>query len=199
MSPDKGNNFMVHINAGAGEIGVKIVYCSVIPGGGRQTLDSLKEALPEGHTGDVVSIATESGRTLFFDFLTVFLGTVGNYKVNLKLYAAPEASYYEAPRRLVVDGADGIIFIADSFVSKQEQNKQMLEFLIEYVSKESDTIPLVFQYNYMGKESPESRITPEELDQTLNSSNQPSFSINESKTVLEPLKEVVKLVFAKMS
>lgn len=184
---------MVHINEGAGEIGVKIVYCSVFPRGGQWSLHALKEVLPEESTGNIISIATESGNTLFFDFLAVSLGKAGNFRINLKLYAAPEASYYEASRKLVVDGADGIVFIADPSREKQEHNREMLQRITGHIHR--NPVPVVFQYMYTAQEEAGSLLNTHELDTSLET--EPSFSINSSGDILLPLKELVKQVFDK--
>jgi hypothetical protein len=189
---------MVHINPAASEIDVKIVYCSGSKGAGLTALNTLKKILPSAHTGNVVSLSTESGQTLFFDFLPVTLGKVGNYNVQLKLYTAPEASYYDASRKLVVDGADGIIFIVDAVQKRLEQNKKMLSSIKEYITGLSENIPIVFQWHYTGEENNEDPVlSPEELESQLNTENNPSFTIQEDAQIVEPLKETVKMVFVK--
>lgn len=192
---------MVHLNASAGEIHIKIVYFSAAKGAGLNSLNNVKSGLPKGNTGNIIMLSTESGQTFFFDFMPVTLGKVKDYTVYLKLYSAPEADYYEAARKLVLNGADGIIFIADSRAEKKEESLKLLENLDKYIEGGVKNIPCTFMWDYsFGSENSNNALSCSELDSLLNRYSHPSFKISHvtGEGVLEALKETVKQVVSRM-
>jgi hypothetical protein len=190
---------MVYVNTGSGEISLKIVYVSAVPGDGLRSLQMVKAKLPPSNTGEIISIATQSGQTLFFDFLPISLGQVNSYRINIKLYAAPEAQYYEAPRKLVVNGADCLIFIADPAKEKRDSNLSLLENIMACISEEALDIPIIFQWNYLNTASDSDLFTPDELNSMLNMELCPAYAVENESNVLSVLKETVKLALAVMS
>lgn len=141
---------MASISYAAREISAKIVYYGPGLSGKTSNLQLIyKSVLPE-HRSKLVSISTENERTLFFDFLPLDLGKIKGLKVKLQLYTVPGQVYYNATRKLVLRGVDGIVFVADSSPDKLEENvdsfKNLEENLIAYKYK-LENIPLVIQYN----------------------------------------------------
>ncbi|MFC1582671.1 hypothetical protein ACFL4W_03955 [Planctomycetota bacterium] len=190
---------MVHINKAAREINLKIVYCSVSGEAGLESLKLVRTKLPRENAGEIISINTATGQTLFFDFLPITLGNVHGYDLNLKLYAAPEAGYYDASRRLVFNGADGVIFIADTRVEKKEKNLQFLDEVKESIAGEGRLIPVIFQWNFWSTELDGIPLfSVDSLNALLNPERQPSFAVIQGEEVLNALKETVKMVFSAM-
>lgn len=141
---------MASISYATREISVKIVYYGPGMSGKTSNLQLIhKTVLPE-HRSKLVSIATENERTLFFDFLPLDLGKIKGFKVKLQLYTVPGQVYYNATRKLVLRGVDGIVFVADSTPDKMEENLESFnnleENLIAY-KYNLGSVPLVIQYN----------------------------------------------------
>jgi mutual gliding-motility protein MglA len=128
----------------------KLVYYGPGRSGKTTNLTHLHAALPSGQVGELTSLATRRDRTLFFDYLPVDLGTVGAYRVRFQLYTVPGQSYYRAIRQLVLQGADGVAFIADSQRHRWDDNIESLQDmhanLAEYGVDVRD-LPVVMQYN----------------------------------------------------
>lgn len=190
---------MVQINVAASEVNIKIAYFSVAAKAGQEVLNTIKEKLPAANTGKIVSISTQAGQTMFFDFLPVTLGKINDYKVNLKLYAAPEACYYEAPRKLVLTGADAVIFIADPRTDKQADNKTQLAELETLIAGEGRAIPVFLQWNYLSRELEEHPLLPPgQLEAGLNLGRYPTIAVSTPADVMAALKEAVKQVIDKL-
>jgi signal recognition particle receptor subunit beta len=141
---------MASISYASKEISVKIVYYGPGMSGKTSNLKLIYNTILPEHRSKMVSIATENERTLFFDFLPLDLGRIKGFKVKLQLYTVPGQVYYNATRKLVLRGADGIVFVADSSPDKIEENVESFvnleENLIAYKYK-LENIPLVIQYN----------------------------------------------------
>lgn len=141
---------MATINYAAKEISVKIVYYGPGLSGKTTNLQIIHRKIPKGTRGDMVSLATETDRTLFFDFLPLDLGKIRGFTAKFQLYTVPGQVYYNATRKLVLRGVDGIVFVADSAADKMDENleslKNMEDNLAEYGYKR-ENIPTVLQYN----------------------------------------------------
>jgi len=191
---------VVQINFGTREISCKIVYYGPGMGGKTTNLQVIHKKSPDANRGELTSIATEGDRTLFFDFMPIELGTVKGMKTKFLLYTVPGQVYYNATRKLVLSGADGIVFVADSQSSKMPENIESLqnlaENLAEYGRKVTE-VPLVLQYNKRDL----SEIDPvEKLNQALNPRGLPWFEsvAIEGKGVFPTLKAVLKLVLTSL-
>jgi signal recognition particle receptor subunit beta len=154
-----------------------------------------------GTKGKLITLATEMDRTLFFDFLPLELGTVKGFKTRFHLYTVPGQVYYNASRKLILRGVDGIVFVADSQSSRYDANIESLynlhENLEEYKLK-LDEIPFVVQYN---KRDMPDIITLDDLEQELNPEGFPSYEAIAVKGdgVFDTLKAVAKGVLKNLS
>ncbi|HDI83686.1 gliding-motility protein MglA [bacterium] len=184
------------INYASKEINCKIVYYGPGLGGKTTNIKYIYSKITPEQRGKLVSLDTELDRTLFFDFLPVDLGTVKGFKVRFHLYTVPGQVYYNASRKLILKGVDGIVFVADSQIERFEDNIESMENLIENLKEYNlslEKIPFVIQYNK--RDLP--NIAPiEELEKALNILKVPSFEAvaTEGIGVFETLKAVAKLV-----
>ena len=141
---------MVLINKAINEVTVKLVYYGPGLCGKTTNLERIYGNPKLENKGKMISMATETDRTLFFDFMPMELGTVGGQKVRVQLYTVPGQVFYDATRKLVLRGADGVVFVADSQPSMRESNVQSLENLktnLRLNRIDPDKVALVFQYN----------------------------------------------------
>ena len=192
---------MVQINFAQREINCKIVYYGPGLSGKTTTLEVIHQKAPKDNIGEMVSIATESDRTLYFDFLPLNLGTVAGMTTKFQIYTVPGQVYYNATRKLVLKFTDGVIFVADSQKDKMEENKESLANLAENLKVHGldiDTIPLVLQYN---KRDLDNICTVEELDAQLNPRTVPAFEsiASTGQGVFPALKALSKLVINKLN
>jgi len=183
------------------EISFKIVYYGPALSGKTTSLRFIYGKLPEKVKGGFTSIATETERTLFFDFLPLELGSIKGFKIRLSLYTVPGQFIYKLTRKSVLRSTDGIIFVADSQRRKKEENiysfNDMLENLEDF-GESLEKIPLVFQYN---KRDMEDIMSIEEMQEMLNKENKyPYFETIalQGVGVLEALKMMTKLVVSKI-
>src|SRR5271170_8096507 len=138
------------INFPAREINCKLVYYGPGLGGKTANLQWIYDHTNTGHKGKMISLATETDRTLFFDFLPLDLGTVRGFKTRLHLYTVPGQVFYEASRKLILKGADGVVFVADSQQERLDANLETLENLREHLKEHKldfGAIPYVLQLN----------------------------------------------------
>jgi signal recognition particle receptor subunit beta len=150
------------------EINAKLVYYGAGLSGKTTNLESIYEAVPDSSRGKMVSMKTQSDRTLFFDLLPLDLGEIMGFKTRFLLYTVPGQVFYNATRKLVLKGADAIVFVADSEVGKMDENKESLANLranLEEYDLKLDEIPWVIQYN---KRDLPNVYTIEELNRDLN-------------------------------
>jgi signal recognition particle receptor subunit beta len=192
---------MVQINFAMREVNCKIVYYGPGRSGKTTNLEIVHTKAPEDSRGEMVSIATETDRTLFFDFLPLDLGTVAGMKTKFQLYTVPGQVYYDATRKLVLQGADGVIFVADSQKSMREENVESLENLTVNLKENGidiNEIPLVLQWN---KRDLEDIDTPEYLNEYLNSFGCPAFEAVAvtGEGVFPTLKSLASLVIKKIN
>ena len=156
------------INYSSREINCKIVYYGPGLGGKTTNIQYVYDKLSPETKGKLVTLATEMDRTLFFDFLPLELGQVKGYKTRFHLYTVPGQVYYNASRKLILRGVDGIVFVGDSAESRFEANIESLYNLHENLKEydlELDKIPFVMQWN---KRDVSDALSVEELQQELN-------------------------------
>jgi signal recognition particle receptor subunit beta len=166
----KGSS-MATINYAAREINVKIVYYGPALSGKTTNLQIIHKKTPDKSKSDMVSLATEADRTLFFDFLPIDLGKIRGFTTKIQLYTVPGQVYYNATRKLVLRGVDGIVFVADSSAVKMPENIESLDNMEENLAEYGyalDTIPIVLQFN---KRDIGDALSVEELKQQLNRYN----------------------------
>jgi signal recognition particle receptor subunit beta len=138
------------INFAAREINCKIVYYGAGLGGKTTNLQYIFDKTSEKQKGKMISLATESDRTLFFDFLPLDLGTVRGFKTRFHLYTVPGQVFYDASRKLILRGVDGVVFVADSQEERMDANVEALENLQENMKEHGYDlmkIPYVLQLN----------------------------------------------------
>jgi signal recognition particle receptor subunit beta len=191
------------VNYPAREITCKIVYYGPGRSGKTTNLQYIHGRVPQGRRGEMVSVATEGDRTLFFDFLPLDLGTISGFNTRFQLYTVPGQVYYRATRRLVLQGADGVVFVADSQRQQLDENIESLRDLHEALAGQgvdARTLPLVLQYNK--QDLPRELILgTDELDATLNFRGVPSFAADAlgGNGVFETLRRVSELVLRRLS
>ena len=184
------------INPLARELSAKIVYYGPGLSGKTTSLQYIHSSLKPTHRGELVSLATEGDRTLFFDFLPVHIGKVRELDVRLQLYTVPGQVFYGATRQLVLEGADGVVFVADSQRSAHERNVESLNDLEDNLRKMGTglgKLPFIIQYNK--RDLPDCG-TLDEMRALLNSRGVPDFATTASKGVgvVEALKTITRLV-----
>ncbi len=163
----------------------KLVYYGPGRSGKTTNLTYLHSALPPTQVGSLTSLATRRDRTLFFDYLPVDLGTVGDYKVRFQLYTVPGQPYYRTIRQLVLQGADGIAFVADSQRHRWEDNIDSMQDLHANLAEhgvDARTLPMVIQYNKQDL-PPSLAATVDELSAALNFRGVPDFAADAPRGV----------------
>lgn len=166
---------MVVFNYSGGEINTKIVYYGPGLSGKTTNLEYIYSKMPVQIKGKMISMKTRTDRTLFFDFLPLDLGDISGFKLRFLLYTVPGQVYYNATRKLVLKGADAVIFVADSGRDKLSENIESLKNLETNLNEHDlslDTIPWVIQYN---KRDLADALPVAELEKALNVLNVPSF------------------------
>jgi len=151
----------------------------------------------------MVSLATQTDRTLFFDFLPIDLGTISGFTTRFQLYTVPGQVYYNATRRLVLQGADGVVFVADSQARQLDENIESLQNLqanLLDLGVDIRQLPLILQYNKQDLPK-ELILTPAELNDALNFREVPSFAADalHGTGVFESLKGISELVLKRLS
>ena len=192
---------MVQINFALREVNCKIVYYGPGLSGKTTNLEMIHTKVPDTHRGDLTSIATEGDRTLFFDFMPLDLGKVAGMNTRFQLYTVPGQVYYNATRKLVLQGADGIIFVADSQEGKLEENKESLQNLIDNLTEynvELDELPFIMQYN---KRDLPNVIPLDVLEKELNPGGAPYFEsvAITGEGVLPTLKKLANMVLENLN
>jgi signal recognition particle receptor subunit beta len=189
------------LNFARKEISFKIVYYGPAMSGKTTNLRYIYTALPQKIKGNFTSIATETERTLFFDFLPLELGTIKGFTIRLSLYTVPGQFIYKLTRKSVLKSCDGIIFVADSQKRRKEENIEsfidMMENLKEF-GESLETVPIIIQYN---KRDLNYILRIEELEESLNSEKQ--FESYETiatrgEGVIDTLKGITRLVVSRM-
>jgi len=187
---------MSFINYSSREINCKIVYYGPGLCGKTTNLQYIYKRMTPEARGKMISLATETERTLFFDFLPLSLGEVRGFKTRFHLYTVPGQVFYDASRRLILRGVDGVVFCADSQMTRADANVESLENLRVNLVEQGynpDRIPLVIQYN---KRDLPSVASVSELHALLNQRNVPEFEASAATGmgVFETLKAAIKLI-----
>lgn len=189
------------VNYSTREITSKIVYYGPGRSGKTTNLQYIHSQVPEDRRGRMVSLATETDRTLFFDFLPLDLGTISGFQTRFQLYTVPGQVYYDATRKLVLQGADGVVFVADSQRAQQEENIESFRNLhVNLLEQGVDprTIPMCLQYN---KRDLPDVLSVEEMDDLLNYRDLPRFEARAlaGVGVFDTLRAISELVLRRLS
>jgi len=192
---------MSMINYASREINCKVVYYGSGLGGKTTNLEYVYSRVNPDTKGKMISLATETERTLFFDFLPIDLGEIRGFRTRFHLYTVPGQVYYNASRRLILKGVDGLIFVADSQKSRLEANIEAMHNLYENMESygyDVETIPFVIQYN---KRDLPDTMSVDELRTVLNPMGVPDFEAVaiEGEGVFQTLSAVSKLVVKSLS
>ena len=194
---------MVVLNYTGGEVNAKIVYYGPGLSGKTTNLEFIHDRTPEGSRGKMVSMKTQTDRTLFFDFLPLELGEINGYRTRFLLYTVPGQVYYQTTRRLVLQGADGVVFVADSQSRQLDENVESFQDLHANLADQgidARTVPLVIQYNKQDLPS-ELILDSNSLSDALNFRNVPEFSADalHGPGVFETLRSISELVLKRLS
>jgi hypothetical protein len=189
---------MSFINYSSREINCKIVYYGPGLCGKTTNLQHIYTKTNPDVKGKMISLATETERTLFFDFLPLALGEIRGFKTRFHLYTVPGQVFYDASRKLILKGVDGVVFVADSQVERMEANVESLDNLRVNLQEQGyvlDKIPYVIQYN---KRDLPNAAPLEEMKKLLNPAGIPDFEAcaQNGEGVFETLKAVAKGVLS---
>ena len=187
---------MVSINYAFKEISCKIVYYGPGLSGKTTNLQYVHKKVPQPTKGELISLATDADRTLYFDFLPINIGSVAGFTTKFQLYTVPGQVYYNATRKLVLRGVDGLVFVADSQESKMEENGESLKNLLDNLQEYGynlNEVPMVIQYN---KRDLPGALPLDVLEKALNPNGMPSFEAVAVKGdgVFDTLKCIIKIV-----
>ncbi|MFQ5328596.1 MAG: ATP/GTP-binding protein [Thermodesulfobacteriota bacterium] len=191
---------MAFINYAAREISCKIVYYGPGLCGKTTNLQHIYRKIKPESKGKMISLATETERTLFFDFLPLSLGEIKGFRTRFHLYTVPGQIFYDASRKLILKGVDGIVFVCDSQIDRMDANLESFDNMkinLEEQGYDLANIPYVLQYNKRDL----SNIVPiSELKKLMNSDGVPDFEAQapEGVGVFEALKALVKLVLIEL-
>ena len=191
---------MSMINYASREINCKLVYYGPGLGGKTTNLEHIYGKVSPNTRGKMISLATETERTLFFDFLPLDLGSVRGFKTRIHLYTVPGQVFYDASRKLILRGVDGIVFVADSQEQRQDANVEALDNLMSNLKEHGydfNKIPYVLQLNK--RDLP--NILPVDLLSTeLRKKNEPVVEAVafQGVGVFETLKEIAKQVLTEL-
>jgi signal recognition particle receptor subunit beta len=191
------------VNYATREITCKIVYYGPGRSGKTTNLHYIYGQVPDDRKGRMVSLATQTDRTLFFDFLPLDLGSISGFTTRFQLYTVPGQVYYQATRKLVLQGADGVVFVADSQARQIEENIESFQDLHANLADQgidARSVPLVLQYNK--QDLPRDLIlTTAELSDTLNFRGVPEFSADalHGPGVFETLRSIAEVVLKRLS
>jgi signal recognition particle receptor subunit beta len=191
---------MSFINYSSREINCKIVYYGPGLCGKTTNLQYIYSKTNPEAKGKMISLATETERTLFFDFLPLSLGEIRGFKTRFHLYTVPGQVFYDASRKLILKGVDGVVFVGDSQVERMEANIESLENLRHNLQEQGynlDKIPYVVQYN---KRDLPNSAPLDELKKVLNPTNVPEYEAvaTTGVGVFDTLKAVAKLVLTEL-
>jgi signal recognition particle receptor subunit beta len=191
---------MSFINYSSREINCKIVYYGPGLCGKTTNLQYIYNKTNPEAKGKMISLATETERTLFFDFLPLSLGEIRGFRTRFHLYTVPGQVFYDASRKLILKGVDGVVFVGDSQMERMEANIESLDNLRTNLAEQGydlDKLPYVVQYN---KRDLPNAMTMPELEEALNPTKVPQFEAVATKGVgvFDTLKAVAKLVLTEL-
>jgi mutual gliding-motility protein MglA len=191
---------MSFINYSSREINCKLVYYGPGLGGKTTNLQFIYAKTSPEAKGKMISLATETERTLFFDFLPLSLGEIRGFKTRFHLYTVPGQVFYDASRKLILKGVDGVIFVADSQIERMEANIESMENLRQNLTEQGydlNKLPFIIQYN---KRDLPNAASVAELRAALNPTNVPEFEARATTGVgvFETLKAIAKAVLTEL-
>jgi signal recognition particle receptor subunit beta len=189
---------MSFINYMAREINCKIVYYGPGLGGKTTNIQWIHEKTREESKGKLISLATETDRTLFFDFLPIELGTIRGFKTRFHLYTVPGQVFYDASRKLILKGVDGVVFVADSQEMRRDANVEAIDNLrlnLKDNGYDLAELPYVLQFN---KRDLPGAMSADEMTRELRFRDEPVFEAVATRGdgVFDTLKSIIKLVLA---
>ena len=191
------------VNYATREITCKIVYYGAGRSGKTTNLQYIYAQVPPDRKGNMVSLATQTDRTLFFDFLPLDLGTISGFTTRFQLYTVPGQVYYQATRKLVLQGADGVVFVADSQARQLDENIESMQDLHANLAEhgiDARVVPLVMQYNK--RDLPQELLSSiDELQDVVNFRGVPDFPADalHGPGVFETLRGISELVLKRLS
>ncbi|MCB1032619.1 MAG: GTPase domain-containing protein [Acidobacteria bacterium] len=191
---------MAFINYASKEINCKIVYYGPGLGGKTTNLQFIYNKTSPEARGKMISLATEADRTLFFDFLPLDLGTIRGFTTRFHLYTVPGQVFYDASRKLILKGVDGVVFVADSQEERMEANIESIRNLEENLEENGfdlKTIPYALQFN---KRDLPNVLPVDEMYRVLNYKREPTFEgiATSGKGVFDTLKSVAKQILIEL-
>jgi signal recognition particle receptor subunit beta len=191
---------MTFINYASREINCKLVYYGPGLCGKTTNIKHIYEKSVPDSKGKLISLATETDRTLFFDFLPLNLGTIRGFKVRFHLYTVPGQVFYDASRKLILKGVDGVVFVADSQPMRMDANVESIHNLRRNLADQGydlDAIPYVLQCN---KRDMDNAVSMDEMTRTLLLKNEPVFEAVASTGtgVFDTLKALAKMVLSEL-
>ena len=191
---------MSFINYSAKEINCKIVYYGPGLCGKTTNLQYIYNRTNPNARGKMISLATETERTLFFDFLPLALGEIRGFKTRFHLYTTPGQVFYDASRKLILKGVDGVVFVVDSQIDRMEANLESLENLEDNLIEQGydlATLPFVLQYN---KRDLANLLSVDELKEMFNPGGVPEFEAQAStgEGVFDTLKGIARKVLIEL-
>ncbi|MEM9290305.1 MAG: GTPase domain-containing protein [Acidobacteriota bacterium] len=191
---------MAFINYASKEINCKIVYYGPGLGGKTTNLQFIYNKTSPDARGKMISLATEADRTLFFDFLPLDLGTIRGFTTRFHLYTVPGQVFYDASRKLILKGVDGVVFVADSQEPRMEANIESIRNLEENLQEngfELKTMPYALQFN---KRDLPGVVAVDEMYRILNYKREPTFEgiATTGKGVFDTLKSVAKQILIEL-
>lgn len=191
---------MSFINYSSREISCKIVFYGPGLCGKTTNLQWIYKKTNPDSKGKMISLATETERTLFFDFLPLALGEIRGFKTRFHLYTVPGQVFYDASRKLILKGVDGVVFVADSQIERMEANIESIENLGINLAEQGynlDKVPFIIQYN---KRDLPNVVPLEEMKKVLNPRRVPDFEACavDGTGVFDTLKAVAKLVIMEL-
>ncbi len=191
---------MTFINYAAKEINCKIVYYGPGLGGKTTNLQYIYTKTTPGRKGKMISLATEADRTLFFDFLPLDLGSIRGFTTRFHLYTVPGQVFYDASRRLILKGVDGVIFVADSQRERMEANMESVRNLEQNLTDhgfELKEVPFALQFN---KRDLDNAMPVDEMYRMLNYKREPTFEAvaTDGTGIFDTLKSVAKQILVEL-
>ena len=191
---------MSFINYSSREINCKLVYYGPGLGGKTTNLQFIYAKTSPEAKGKMISLATETERTLFFDFLPLSLGEIRGFKTRFHLYTVPGQVFYDASRKLILKGVDGVIFVADSQIERMEANIESMENLRQNLIEQGydlDKLPFIIQYN---KRDLPNAASVAELRAAINPTHVPEFEARATTGVgvFETLKAIARAVLTEL-
>jgi mutual gliding-motility protein MglA len=194
---------MTMVNYQTREITCKVVYYGPGRSGKTTNLQTIHELVPDERRGRMLSLATQTDRTLFFDFFPLDIGTISGFTTRLQLYTVPGQSYYRGTRKLVLQGVDGVVFVADSQARQLDENIESFQDLHENLAEQgvdARSLPLVIQYNKQDLPA-DLILSAAALGEAINFRSVPEYAADalHGDGVFETLRGISELILRRLS